>query len=188
MITIHDLLEDSRYKEFFLQVPKAPATLPGMTPPWVLYVRFRGEKRWRKKEFSSYAQAFKLLKRLIHQGKVHDAAINNKRQSFPPPMRLVRIKGKFVRGSDNVKRQATKFVEWSPKIPGDEMDEHKWCPYCRRPTVFKWYSRHHALPNIAKGVVIDASVRRCCICGASERIAYYNRPSENGAPRKRKKL
>ena len=188
MLSIHDLLEDSRYKEYFCRVPKLPAHAKSgaaETPAWVLYVRYHGESRWRKKECVTYPEAFKKLKMLIKRGRVADAAINCKRYSFAPPMRLVRIKGKYMVGTDGVRRQATKFVEWRASLPADEPDEHRWCPYCRRPTVFKWYSRHPALSKL--GVDIDPSVRRCCICGASERISTYNRASEGVVLTKKRK-
>jgi RNase P subunit RPR2 len=50
-----------------------------------------------------------------------------------------------------------------------EDEEHHWCKYCRRPTVFKYYTSHKRLGTV------DPWVRRCCICGASERIAIHTR-------------
>lgn len=134
------------------------------TPPWVVYVQRTADGPWGKKEFWKYSEAFNFLKIAINKHKVHDAALNCKRFPFAPPMRFARIRGKYVVGSDGVKRQATKAIPWAPKYePGDP--DHKWCMYCRRPTIFRFYSKHKRL-----GAVTD-DVRRCCICGASERIA-----------------
>lgn len=170
MLTIIDLLEDPIYKAYFCKVPKLPKT-SSTTPPWRLYIQRKGETRWRRRDFDTYSAAFKVLKKLLKEDKVKDAAIHCRRMSFAPPVRMMKIRGKYVRGSDGVSRQATKRVDWEPKIPADIFDEHEWCPWCRRPSVFKYYSRHHALGQL--GMTIDPSVPRCVICGASVRIATY---------------
>ena len=176
MLTIHDLLEDPQYKEFFLQVPKIPdvAKHPSMTPPWVLYVKLKTDRKWHKKRFWKYTDAFKRFKQLLKDNRVEDAAIHCSRFTFAPPIKLVRIKGKFIKGSDGKLRQATRYVVWKPKLPFDEIEEHLWCPYCRRPTVFKYYAKHAALAHL--GYAIDPTVRRCAICGSSTRIIDYKRP------------
>lgn len=167
---MRDLLDDKRYKEYLLQKPKLPAVArdPSLSPPWVIYVQMEADGRWRRKSFNTYREAFQFFKKLLPRA--HDLAFNNKRIPQEPPTRLVRIKGKYVMGSDGVKRQATKVVRWQPKLGPDEAD-HEWCMYCRRPTLFRFYSRHHALKNGG----VDGTVRRCCICGASERIALLPR-------------
>lgn len=175
MLTIHDLLEDSQYKEFFCKVPELPPhlTAPGKTP-WRLIVQLKGEHHWRMKSFASYAQAFKALKKLLPR--VHDAAINCGGFGFEPPQRVVRVKGKYFVGQDGVKRQVTKLVTWKPKIPMDEFEEHYWCPYCRRPTAFRYFTQHPILTKRRLGGLgVDPSVRRCSICGASENIIPLKR-------------
>lgn len=175
MLTIHDLLEDSRYKEFFCKVPNLPdhLTSPGRKP-WRLYVLLKGESDWRTKDCATYAEAFKRLKKLLPRAA--DATINCPGFSFDPPVRIVRIKGKYKINSRGEKQQVTKMVTWKPRIPPDEYEEHEWCPYCRRPTVFKRYFKHHALkPRKVGGLPIDPAVLRCAICGASERIVTLRR-------------
>ena len=169
MINIHELLEDPIYKAYFLEQPKVPwAKKPTMTKPWRLYVMLKGTKTWRRKEFDTYADAFKYLRTLMKQGRISDAAIHCKRYAFDPPTRLAKIRGKFKIGSDGKKRQVVKEVRWRERLHVDEIETHTWCPYCRRPTVFKYYTKHHALKSL--GGIVDSSVRRCCICGISERM------------------
>ena len=162
-----ELVKDPVYKRFLQTKPKLPKVARNrggiLSPPWVVYVQREVGGNWGKREFWKYSEAFKFLKKALKLG-VHDAALNCKRVAFDPPTRFVRIKGKFVVGSDGVRRQATKQVVWKPKLDGSDPD-HEWCMYCRRPTEFKYFRRHKALP------AIDPTVRRCCICGASERIA-----------------
>lgn len=173
MIPMSELLKDPTYKKYLLRIPQVPAAsqLPHLSPMWVVYVKPEVEGKWRRKSFRKYSKAFKFFKKAMALG-VADACINNKRLAFDPPARLARIRGKFVVGSDGVKRQATKRVEWKPRLSGDDPD-HEWCLYCRRPVEFKYYSKHPALKAHESmwDIPLDSSVRRCCICGASERIA-----------------
>lgn len=166
MLTVHDLLEDKTWKEeVLLKRPQELIGRPGYKQWRVMVLGHDG--RWRKKDVETYSQAFRVFKKYFKTAR--DVNITHRSQSFAPPQRLVRIKGKYVVGSDQKKRQATKLVVWKPKL--DAYDEHhQWCPYCRRPTVFKWFTTHHNLSQI-----LDPTVRRCTICGISERIAYYEK-------------
>lgn len=172
MIPMSELIKDPTYRKFLETKPKTPAISRddkrAKTPPWVVYVQVEVGGPWGKKEFWKYSEAFKFFRAWMRKG-AHDATINNKRVPFDPPERLARIKGKFVLGSDGVRRQATKYIRWVPKLEPEDPTHH-WCRYCRRPVVFKYYSRHKRIG------VVDPTVRRCCICGASERIAML--PSE----------
>lgn len=170
MLTILDLLEDPKYKEFFCKVPKL--LRPDQdTPPWRVYVQLKKDpKRWRTKDFYSYTSAFKFLKRLLNAGVVHDGTIHCRRQSFKPPQRLVRVKGKFLTGPDGKKRQVTRLVTWVPKIEGTDSNDYRWCPYCRRPTKFSYYTKHPAVSPLISGLPLDASIKRCHICGVSTRM------------------
>lgn len=172
MIQMSELVKDPTYKRFLQTKPKLPPIANNKhlqnRPPWVVYVQVKVDGPWGKKEFWKYTKAFDFLKRCL-KANVHDATINNRRVPTDPPMRLVRIKGRYVVGSDGVRRQATTPMPWKPRLSGDDVG-HQWCPYCRRPTVFKFYSKHKALKEYC-----DPSVRRCCICGASERITRPGR-------------
>lgn len=169
MIPMSELIKDPVYKEFLQTPPLTPRLSRDpkrmKTPPWTVYVQKEAQGPWGKKEFWKYSEAFKFLRKALKL-KVNDCTINNRRIGFSPPARRVRIKGKFITGSDGVARQATKEVTWKPKLAPEDEDHH-WCRYCRRPTVFKYFKSHKAL----KGVVIDTTIPRCCICGASIRIA-----------------
>jgi hypothetical protein len=80
-----------------------------------------------KKEFWKYSKALKFLNRALELN-VYDAALNCKRMGFDPPSRFVRIKGKFVKGTDGQMRQATKRVFWDlPVSLRMDQVEHKWC-------------------------------------------------------------
>lgn len=167
VILMSELVEDPTYWEFLQTKPELPEISRDkrmmLTAPWVVYVQREAEGKWGKREFWKYSKALKFLERALAVG-VHDAALNCRRIGFDPPSRFVRIKGKFVKGSDGKRRQATKRVYWKPRLPADEADHH-WCKYCRRPTVFKYFSTHKRLGKV------DTTVPRCCICGASARIA-----------------
>lgn len=165
MITLPELLEDPIYKKYFLTPPKLPK-VPRINPPWRVYVQLEQGGPWSKskRDFWKYSEAFAFLKPLLKEGRLHDGAIVCKPKSFAPPKKLVKIKGKFVTTSRGTREQATKYIYHFPPIPADEA-HHTWCGYCRRPTVFKTYTKHHAFKHA------DAFApfrRRCSICGASE--------------------
>jgi hypothetical protein len=161
VLTIHELLEDPRYKEFFLKVPPMPRVYRQQQMlPWRVYIQRETDGPWAKKDFPTYRQAFALFKRYLPE--VHDAAIVSRAVAFAPPHRFVRIKGKYLIDKRGNKVQVTKLVVWKPKLPAEEQDHH-WCPYCRRPTVFRFYRIHHAF---GKGIDFGLdNVQRCTICG-----------------------
>lgn len=164
-----ELIKDPTYRKFLETAPRTPPITrdarKASSPPWVVYVQREVDGPWGKKEFWKYSEAFHFFKLWMRRG-AHDATINNKRFPTPPPERLVKIKGKYVTGSDGVRRQATKYITWKlPTALAMDQPQHHWCLYCRRPTMFKFFARHKRLG------AVDPTVRRCCICGASERIA-----------------
>jgi hypothetical protein len=163
MIRMSELLEDPTYRRFMTSKPKMPKHLRDpqvmMSAPWVVYIQRESGGPWGKKSFWKYKDALEFLSRAVYKHHVWDACLNNKRYGFEPPQKLVKVKGKYVNGV-----QVTKYIRWVPKLgPGEE--DHHWCKYCRRPTVFKFYSRHKVLGNVTQ------DIPRCCICGASARIA-----------------
>lgn len=170
MLSIHDLLEDSEYKQFLCQIPSLPdhLTAPGKEP-WRLLVQLKGDPRWKTKRFETYPQMFKAFKRL--RPRIHDAALNSPAVFFHPPQEVVEIRGKYFVNKRGKRLPVTKLVVWSPTLPPGEYEAHNWCGYCRRPTVFKAFQVHHALPQRKLGgIPIDPTLRRCSICGASENI------------------
>ena len=169
MIPMSELVRDPAYRKFLQTVPRTPLISRDktkmMTPPWVVYIQKEPHGSWGKRSFWKYSKAFKFLAKALKMG-VADAALNNKRIGFEPPSKLVRVKGKYQLDSRGKKRQVTKLMVWKPPLQAEDEDHH-WCKYCRRPTVFKYYKRHRALKNQD----LDTTVPRCCICGASARIA-----------------
>lgn len=164
MLTLRELLEDKVYREYFTSRPILPANIHPDLKLWRVYVQRETEGPWAKKEFHDYVQAFKFLKPYLKT--CHDATIQSKGIAFAPPFKVVRVvrKGKPV--LDDKQKPVVRRVVWRPLMPTDEQP-HRWCPYCRRPTVFAWFAKHHAFP---KGYTIATPYQRCVICGASERL------------------
>lgn len=159
MMTIHELLEDKAYREFFLKPPAMPRLYKanGMAP-WRVYIRRDHTGPWAKKDCMTYREAFEVFKRWSPQ--IHDAAITSRAVAFSPPYKMARIRGQYVVHKGK-KVQKTKLVVWTPKVPAEE-GIHTWCPYCRRPTIFRYFSKHHAFPEGAFGI---GEHQRCTICG-----------------------
>lgn len=172
VIPMSELIRDPDYRKFLTTTPSLPAHAANKrmnaSKPWVVYVQKESGGKWGKREFWTYKKAFRFFKQCLTEYKVHDLAINCKRVGFEPPFKWVRVRGKYVTDSKGKKRQAQARVYWKAKLaPEDE--EHHWCKYCRRPTVFKYFSSHKRLG------VVDPNIMRCCICGASARIAIHFR-------------
>lgn len=177
MLTINDLLEDPHYKEYFLKVPKLPAT-SATSKPWRVYLQLRGpdgKAVWGQRDFHTYPEAFAFFKRKRKAGVVLDGAIHCRRSSFGPPVRWAKIRGKFING-----HQAMKQIDWQPQLDPNDAADYRWCPWCRRPTAFQYYTKHRAL-RLMVGIGVDPSLRRCHICGASERIANYGKSSSSAS-------
>jgi hypothetical protein len=178
LITLLELLEDPKFREFFKTVPKTIKPKEGQMP-WRLYVQREAQGPWAKKEFARYADAFRALTPYIRDGRIHDGAIQSRNIAFGPPERIVRLTkggkplyavdkdGKKLLGPDGKPIQRTAVSLWKPKLPADE-EEHIWCTYCRRPTVFRWFKTHHSLRRSVLDGLTDPSERRCTICGARE--------------------
>lgn len=173
MITLPELLKDQVYKRYFLQNPKLPLSVyAGPTPPWRVLARLHSrDGKWVSINYEKYVGAFGRIKTALREEDLIDGAIVCRRMQFKPPTRTVRIKGKYFTNPAGERVQVTQSVVWKPKLDPVE-PWHNWCPYCRRPTIFNYFGKHHALPaaKIGKGVDLDSSVLRCSICGASERL------------------
>lgn len=175
MITIAELLKDPAYKAFFCTVPELPAHFTPDKKPWRLMVLRKGEHHWRMKRFGTYREAFAALKKLLP--KVADATINCPGLDFQPPTKVVFLKGKYRITGRGKKIQLTRTTVWKPKMPMGEYDDHHWCPYCRRPSVFRRFATHPALPSRKLGGVgVDPTLLRCTICGASENLVNLRKP------------
>lgn len=184
LITLPELLEDPRYKRFFLTPPKMLKPLPGQKP-WRVLVQRRSGGPWAKKETDTYAAAFRIIKHNLGAGTLHDGTIQSRGIAYGPPLRIAKVTkggrpvwhrrdGKLVLDSDGNRIQVTRTIEWKPKL--DIADEvHDWCTFCRRPTVFRWFRSHHALRAAGLQDMADPSDRRCTICGARESFVRTTR-------------
>ena len=108
LIPMSELVKDPVYRRYLQTKPDLPPVARSklnQSPPWVVYIQKDAHGKWGKREFWKYSEAFKFMSRALKLG-VADAALNCKRIGFEPPSRFVRIKGKFVTGSDGKRRQA----------------------------------------------------------------------------------
>lgn len=169
LLTLPELLKDPVYKTFFLTPPKT-IIRPGQKP-WRLMVQRKMDGPWAKRDFATYAEAFRFLAPLLKTNRIHDAAIMSRGIAFSPPERVVKVKknGKpaMVKDSRGKMVQQTATVFWKPKLPMME-EAHAWCTYCRRPVVFRWFRSHGLIRSTSLAGLVDASPRRCTICGARE--------------------
>lgn len=168
LISIKELLRDPQFRKYFLSVPELPDHYTPDKKPWKLYVLKEHEEVWRTKRFGTYREAFDGFKAMMPEMK--NAAINNPALSFMPPVRNVRVKGK----TNNRGKPLIRTVVWRPQLDGD-MSPHIWCPFCRRPSIFRY-----ALPKRVTGQFILPQAEpamRCIICGSSENIVDTRTPT-----------
>ena len=175
-----DLLRENKaLKEFFrTRVSLPPHLKKRGSEPWRVYVQMRENGPWAKRDFVSYAEAANFALRLQRKG-AWDWTVHCRSASFKPPGRWVNLtkNGKPVyltkgKGKDKeyVLRDGKK-VQKQRWVPMHMPPGHQWCPNCRRPTVFRWFRRHHAFvekPDAEFKVVYDPSHLRCTICGIRE--------------------
>jgi hypothetical protein len=175
-----DLLrEHPVLKEMFRQRVPTPSHLRRAgAKPWRVYVQREANGKWARKDFATYPEAANFALRLMRDG-VWDFTVHAKHASFKPPGRWVNLtkngkpvyltkgegKNKVYVLRDGKKVRKQKFVAMHMP-PG-----HEWCPHCRRPTVFRWFRKHHAFtPREGSEFVqvCDPSPLRCTICGIRE--------------------
>lgn len=166
MITLPELLDDKKYKEYFLTVPKS-----GPSPlNWRIYVQREQDGPWRRKDYAKYTDAFMRIKKELREGRLYDGTIQSKGIAYGPPQRIVRVtkggKPVLVKTANGVQPK-TAVVLWRPKLQADD-ESHTWCTYCRRPTVFRWFLSHHAVRRTPVAGIVDPSDLRCTICGVRE--------------------
>jgi len=177
MITLRELLKDPQYKQYFLKIPQLPAHVRPSSQPWKLMVLKVGEKQWRTKKFGTYKEAFLALKKLLPNESIYDMVINCPGLDWQPPIRLAKVKGR----TDAKGKPILRAVVWKPVIDAD-LPLHYWCPYCRRPTKFDYFSSHPAMTKQRVGRLgsaVDPLYLRCAICGASERLVDLRHPANH---------
>lgn len=146
--------EDPEFRKFFSQVPVIMPKPLESARPWRVYIQREEGGRWSRGDLHTYQAAYSWLKPRLSE--VHDAAIHCKVRRFDPPI--------LARGKQNF---------WLPMPEG-----HRWCPYCRRATVFTNFSNHPAIP-----FKVSYEDKRCTTCGASEpTMKRYKTPLHWPAP------
>ena len=141
-LTIRQLLKDPLYAKWMTKPPKI--TVKGVTEPWRVFIQ-QPDGKWAKKEFFNYVEAYNWMAKNIKN--YPDIVIHSKRQAFKPP--VVRYQGK---------------KQYWPSPKG-----YKWCPYCRRPTRFAYFKKHHNQPLAVPWF------KRCVVCGIrAENIPTYD--------------
>lgn len=143
-LTIHELLEDPHYAKWITMEPKI--TVKGSQAPWFIYAKRKKKGPWSRAEAPSYAKALEWLQ--AHLDEFYDIVITSKRQAFRP----------FVIRVDGTR-------DYWPCPPG-----YIWCTYCRRPTKFRYFTHHHALPRHIPVVEYE---KRCEVCGV--RLKFIKR-------------
>lgn len=131
------LKEDTFYRRWFMKPPTLTVLQRADATPWRLFVQHEEGGRWSKVDLRTYHRAYAEAR--VRLPEVWDMTIHSRPQAFRPP----------------ILKQGKKRI-YLP-IP----DGHKWCVYCRRPTVFAYFDRH---PNIR--MTINPEELRCLICGA----------------------
>jgi hypothetical protein len=141
-LTFRELLKDPIYKQWVTRVPNV---YPGDTvkPLWGVWIQMP-DRKWivLHPHPQSYIKTFNSLIRGLKEGAL-DGAISSTNRGWMPPRVSRKVAGK---------RQVSRY-----NMP----PEHQWCPYCRRPTIFGYFTRHHAIP-----FAVNVEHQRCRICGA----------------------
>ena len=150
-LRIHIFLRDPVYRKWFA---RPPVLLPGSNHghPWWVYVQREEDGPWQRAGASSYDRAYNWVKPRLRS--LYDFSITSKRRAYSPPVyRPVRQDG----------RRSKRLVYWT-EWPAN----HRWCPYCRRPTVFRHFTRHHADSELRRRYLGPSEDRRCSVCGIRE--------------------
>lgn len=145
-----ELLEDPLYKAWLKKEPRI--TMPiTQEKPWRVWVQKKRGGPWARADFKSYPKAWKFMRQHMKLG-IHDCALGARVLFFKPPV------VSKVSGGKKAKRYHV------PGMPGQN-PAHRWCPLCRRPTIWTTFTKHHALPKHYK---IAGYVVRCAICGHAD--------------------
>jgi len=140
-VSLKQLLRDPIYRKWFSTQPLGG--FPAYTK-FRVYAQVKDDGPWAKKDFNDFKDAYNFVAKYLK--KWNDAALVAKNYESRPP--VVRKQGR---------RQ---YYAPVMTLPG-----HHWCTYCRRPTVFSYYTQHHAFPQ---GFQILAYKRRCGVCGIAD--------------------
>jgi hypothetical protein len=175
LITIRELLSDPEYRKYFTTVPVLPSHYTPDALPWRLLVQKSGEHVWRSKRFGTYQEAFAGFKTMLP--KIENAAINCPGLNFMPPVRTVKVKGKFHTEGRDKGKPVIKTLVWKPRLEPDH-SAHYWCGYCRRPTTFVDKGLGARTLN---GFRLPATrvAFRCSVCGSNSELMDIRSPQRN---------
>jgi hypothetical protein len=144
-ITFAALLDDPVYEKWFEQPPLLDRELTR----WRVYAKLKRKDPWRKADFAKWTEAHAFVAAGWREW--YDCALVCRNHPHRPP--VVRVGGKR-----------------HYHAPLLTIPNHQWCPYCRRPTVFAWFTQHHAFTTISP----LPWRKRCGVCGiAQEAIKRY---------------
>lgn len=169
MIPIGELLDDKTFRKFFTETPSMyPVQLT--RDAWRVWVKTTPTTPWRRKDVREYQSGVRHILRGVDQGSLHDAVLQSRGVSYKPPTRRVRVmhRGQPVMqvGRDGVAKPRIDTLVWcTPATLVQDYGPHEWCFYCRRPTVFSYFARHHNFVGTPLEAFYDNTVRRCCVCG-----------------------
>lgn len=138
-VTFAELVEDPIYRQWF----DRPPTDHEHTR-WRVYVKVTKKSPWAKRDFLTWKKARKFVRK--HADKWYDCVLVCRNDAHRPPVIRVGRKRQY----------------YAPMV---NMVGHTWCPYCRRPTIFGWFTEHHAFTNGLKPL---AYKKRCSICGIAQ--------------------
>lgn len=140
--TYDELMQDEVYRSWAKRRPRLPVNVSHGTP-WMIVARRHEDSpgaTWALKKEADYADAFRRVRKLLNSGEFVDAAIVSRRVLYKPPMGF----------------------EWNA-------NRFTWCGRCRRPSLFREVSRHHALRQAP--ALTDDDPQRCYYCGARQVFA-----------------
>lgn len=161
-ITLKRLLKDPIYRKWFSTKPAQ-----GAQGRWRVWFKETPTSPWEEKEFPSWKKGFKFVQANINN--FYDMALANPSHAYSPPVVIWK----------RTKNPKTEIItkhrrHYVPPVAEDAdrmIDNHKhaWCPYCRRPTIFTYFRRHHSYYTrvnfLGKPYDTNSQERICLICG-----------------------
>lgn len=142
-ITMRELLDDPLYRKWMSIPPKGF----DHRPSWTVYAQREEGGPWARATFTNFVRAHNYFAKNFRQW--HDSALCCRNYQSRPPV---------VRDPNNPKKR--RYHGPVLTIMG-----HRWCTYCRRPTIFKVFAKHHVFTAKKMKPML---VPRCSICGIAE--------------------